>query len=200
MQLCRQVARGVFAGLFALTLVIACDDEAPQLPVIARVPAFELQNQQDAQVSLQSLRGQVWVANFMFTSCPDICPLLTKKMGDLRLGLVRKKTGVKFVSFSVDPETDTPAILQAYAVDRGASHGDWHFLTGPLDSIKAVVVKGFKQAVKPDPERADNILHGSHFVLVDRVGAIRGFYRSDPDGLLALSRAATQLAVETPTP
>lgn len=179
----------------SLTL-LACGEDEVELPVVAQVPAFALTDQHGDPLTLDGLKGQVWVANFIFTSCPDVCPLLTKKMSDLRLGLTRKETGVKFVSFSIDPETDTPDVLAAYAKKRGADFPDWYFGTGSIDAIKDVVVGGFKQAVQPDPDRKDNILHGSHFVLVDQSGAIRGFYRSDADGLLALSRAATQLSTE----
>ena len=164
--------------------------------MIAQVPAFALHDQRGNEVTLASLRGQVWIANFIFTSCPDICPLLTKKMSDLRLGLVRKKASVRFVSFSIDPETDTPEVLTKYAKKHGADFKDWSFLTGPVTSIQQVVVQGFKQAIEPNPDKPDNILHGSHFVLVDGKGAIRGFYRSNADGLLALSRAATQLSAK----
>ena len=164
--------------------------------MVAQVPAFSLRDQHGAEVTRDSLRGHVWVANFIFTSCPDICPLLTKKMGDLRLGLVRRNVDARFVSFSIDPETDTPKVLAGYAKKRGADFENWSFLTGPISTIQEVVVKGFKQAVEPDPEKPENILHGSHFVLVDQKGAIRGFYKSNPDGLLALSRAVTQLSAE----
>lgn len=183
-------------AVLGLLWLCACEQEVAPPPVIAQVPPFALRDQRGAEVTAQSLRGQVWVANFIFTSCPDVCPLLTKKMADLRLGIVRRGAKVHFVSFSIDPETDTPEVLRAYAEKRGAAHDDWLFLTGSIDAIKRVVVAGFKQTVEPDPERPDNILHGSHFVLVDREGAIRGFFRSDPDGLLALSQAARQLAQE----
>ena len=184
--------------LCGIALLCACSDEPQELPVIAQVPAFTLRDQTGAEVGLADLKGHVWIANFIFTSCPDTCPLLTKKLGDVRLGLVRKKADVRFVSFSIDPETDTPEVLAKYAKKRGANFQDWSFLTGPVASIQEVVVRGFKQAIEPDPDKPDNILHGSHFVLVDRNGAIRGFYRSNPDGLLALSRAATQLSSGAP--
>ena len=188
----------VLAGLLA-----GCEREREPLPVVAQVPPFSLLDQHGAEMTADSLRGDVWIANFIFTSCPDVCPLLTKKMADVRLGLVRRGMDVRFVSFSIDPQTDTPPVLLAYAEKRGAAHADWSFLTGPLDDVKAVVVSGFKQTVEPDPERPDNILHGSHFVLIDRRGAIRGFFRSDPNGLLDLSLAARTLAqepAEEPTP
>lgn len=189
----------MFRVLLGLCVLVGfgCSEEPQELPVVAQVPAFSLLDQHGNTVTGETLKGQVWIANFIFTSCPDVCPLLTRKMADLRTGLVRGGSDVRFVSFSIDPQTDTPDVLRAYAQKRGADHPDWYFLTGSIDSIKAVVVSGFKQLIRPDPKRADNILHGSHFVLVDRALAVRGFYRSDADGLLSLSRAAAQLAQDS---
>ena len=134
----------------------------------------------------------------MFTSCPDVCPILTTKMASVRSRLVGERVPVRIVSFTVDPATDTPEVLKRYAKERNADFPDWSFLTGPVEEIKAVVVGGFKQALgEKQEEQAGNaatILHGSHFVLVDRVGEIRGFYPSDNDGLLKLARDARILA------
>lgn len=179
---------------FVFFLFVGCSQAEPELPEIAEVPPFVLLDQHGHQVSRSSLRGHVWIANFIFTSCPDVCPLLTKKMRQLRLGLVRKGVKVRFLSFSVDPERDTPEVLRSYAEARGAQYPDWSFLTGDVDEIKAVVASGFKQTIADDPRRPGNILHGSHFVLVDGTGMIRGFHRSDPAGLRQLSQAAAALA------
>jgi len=193
----RNLTLWLCVGAPLLCSLQGCEEEPGPLPVIAQVPAFELQDQRGAEVSAATLRGTVWVANFIFTSCPDICPLLTKKMNDLRTGLVRKGVDVRFVSFTVDPQTDTPQVLHDYAEKHRANHADWFFLTGSLERVKDVVVSGFKQVVERDSEQQDNILHGSHFVLVDRALAVRGFYRSDADGLLSLSQAAARLAQDS---
>ena len=92
----------------------------PPLPRIAAVPAFELQDQQARTTTQEALRGKVWIANFMFTSCPDVCPLLTAKMGHVRTKLRDERASVRFVSFSVDPVTDTPEVLARYATEQGA--------------------------------------------------------------------------------
>lgn len=172
----------------------------PELPRVAQVPAFELRDQDGATVSRDALRGQVWVANFMFTSCPDVCPILTAKMAGVRSRLVGDRVPVRIVSFSVDPVTDTPAVLKQYAKERSADFPDWRFLTGPLDQVKHVIVEGFKQGLQPQPAQAGQpqaILHGSHFVLIDRELYIRGYYASDEDGLLRLARDARILASES---
>lgn len=170
---------------------------APELPRVAQVPAFELHDQDGAAVTRETLRGHVWVANFMFTSCPDVCPILTAKMAGVRTRLVADRVPVRVVSFTVDPQTDTPAVLKRYAQERSADFPDWRFLTGPLDEVKRVIVEGFKQGLSAQPAQAGQpqaILHGSHFVLVDRDLYIRGYYASDGDGLLRLARDARVLS------
>jgi protein SCO1/2 len=178
--------RFVAMSMLAAFALLGCGGGAPELPKIAAV-------------NREALRGQVWVANFMFTSCPDVCPILTAKMAGVRTRLVGDRVPVKIVSFSVDPATDTPAVLKQYAKERSADYPDWRFLTGPIDQIKQVVVDGFKQGLSSQPGapgQPQAILHGSHFVLVDRDLYIRGYYASDDEGLLRLARDARILAAE----
>jgi protein SCO1/2 len=191
-----QRCKAIAAGLLLAALLAGCG-KSPELPRVAQVPAFELRDQDGARVTRESLRGRVWVANFMFTSCPDVCPILTAKMAGVRTRLVGDRVPVRIVSFTVDPQTDTPEVLKQYARERSADFEDWRFLTGPLDEIKRVIVEGFKQGMSPQPAQAgqpQSILHGSHFVLVDADLYIRGYYASDGDGLLRLARDARILA------
>lgn len=186
-------------ALLLLALAGAACGSAPELPKLSEVPAFELRDQDDATSTREQLRGKVWIANFMFTSCPDVCPILTTKLASVRGKLVAERVPVRFVSFSVDPVTDTPAKLKRFAGERHADYPDWRFLTGPMEQIEQVVVEGFKQAYERQPEQAGHaaaILHGSHFVLVDRAARIRGYYPSDDEGLLKLVRDARILAAE----
>jgi protein SCO1/2 len=185
---------------FVLLAVGACY-RSPELPHVARVPNFQLRDQNARAISPEQLRGSVWIANFMFTSCPDVCPLLTTRMSGVRTQLAPIRSSVRFVSFSVDPGNDRPEVLKQYAQKHGADQADWSFLTGPADEIKQVVVDGFKQTLEQsddEPGKAPGILHGSHFVLVDRNLDIRGFYPSDDEGTLRLMRDARILAAEKP--
>jgi protein SCO1/2 len=165
----------------------------PDLPRIAEVPAFSLRDQNGRELRRERWKGSVWIASFLFTSCKDVCPLLTSKMSGLRTRLAPERGKILFVSFSVDPEHDTPAALKQYARKHDADQPDWTFLTGPVDAIEQIVVKGFKQSVQRQPGQVGKgqaILHGSHFVLVDRGMYIRGYYPSDQEGLLRLERDA----------
>jgi protein SCO1 len=190
------VVGSVLLGLCAL----GCGRPA-ELPHLGKVPEFALRDQRDRQVSARDLRGEIWIANFMFTSCPDVCPILTTKLSGVRTRLVADRVKIQYVSFSVDPATDTPPVLAKYVAEHHVDFRDWRFLTGPLADVQQVIVGGFKQAISREPPSKagapESILHGSHFVLVDRALSIRGYYPSDGDGLLRLARDARILALRS---
>jgi protein SCO1/2 len=168
--------------------LLACGSPEP-LPVLAELPAFTLQDQTGAVVTRETLAGKVWVADFIFTTCPDVCPVLSAHMAEVQA----KYSGnddVRLVSFSVDPATDTPPVLAAYAQRFGAAHPTWLFLTGDVTAMKTVVVDGFKMLMEPG---ADTILHGSRFVVVDRRGRIRAYPDPKEEGKKDLYRAVDQL-------
>jgi protein SCO1 len=188
---------GGLGGALLLCIASGCFSP-PELPAIAAVPAFALLDQDARVLERDQLRGHVWVANFMFTSCPDVCPVLTERMSGLRTQLAAQRGKVRFVSFSVDPQHDTPAVLKKYAREHRADYADWSFVTGPIERVKDVVVAGFKQTMEPlaaGDSRARTVLHGSHFVLIDDKLAIRGYYPTDPEGLKRLERD-TQLLLK----
>jgi protein SCO1/2 len=173
-------------------LLPACRPGEP-LPSIAAVPAFEMRDQDGALFSERELRGRTAVVSFMFTSCPDVCPILTSKLSGLRTNLLAQREQLRIVSISVDPEKDTPAALKEFAKKHGADYPDWRFLTGPIDKLREVVVQGFKQSLERGDGSPSGIMHGTHLVLVDKAGMIRGFYRSDEEGLLLIARDARRL-------
>ncbi|MFI5308884.1 MAG: SCO family protein [Polyangiales bacterium] len=185
----------------AVLLVCGCV-RRPELPRIAAVPSFSLTDQNAVTCTPDGFRGKVWIASFMFTSCKDVCPLLTSKMASVRTRLAAQRPELHFVSFSVDPAHDSPEVLKRYARAHDADQPDWSFLTGPAEQVQAVIVEGFKQSVQRTPAvegQAQTILHGSYFVLVDRAGFIRGYYRSDQEGLLLLERDARIVLAEKAT-
>jgi protein SCO1/2 len=172
-----------------LLVISACAKREP-LPVLGTVPTFELTSQTGKAWSSKSLDGRVWVANFVFTRCPTICPAFTAKMAR-----IQKKTAdeVSLVSFSVDPEFDTPAKLAEYATKYEATPR-WTFLTGERPAIEAVVVKGMMQPMVKGDGSLMSIGHGSYFVLIDGKQQIRGFYRfNDEDSVQQEVRDAAAL-------
>jgi protein SCO1/2 len=167
------------------------DAETTTKGEFGRVPQFSLRDQRGREVTERDLLGSVWVANFVFTRCPSVCPMLTAKFKALQTQLGALE-GVRYVSISVDPEYDTPEVLAAYAERYQADPERWWFLTGPLDEIQKTVVQGFKiHRGDPKPSELDpslvDIMHGEHFVLVDREGVIRGYYRAEQERLEELA-------------
>jgi len=162
------------------------------LPVLADVPAFELTDQNSQAVTPKLLAGKPWVADFVFTHCGGPCPMMTTKMADLQ----KKMTGVQFVSFSVDPERDTPDVLKAYAATFGADESRWKFLTGSKDAIFATA-RGMLIPAAP-AAASQPILHSEKYLLVDADGKIRKAYdSSSPDALAALREDAASLVEES---
>ncbi len=148
------------------------------------VPDFSLTNQQGKPLALSNMVGKVWVAAFIFTNCPTICPAMTSEMARLQSEFVAAP--VYFVSFSVDPERDTPEVLSRYAKEYGADDRRWHFLTGEKEDIYELAKDGFRLAAG---HKGSEILHSTRLVLVASDGRIYGHYdnRSKP-AMLRLRR------------
>ncbi|HEX8680101.1 MAG TPA: SCO family protein [Chthoniobacterales bacterium] len=157
-------------------------------------PAFALTNQNGEPFGSAQLQGKVWIADFIFTSCRGPCPLISSRMADMQKPLA--KSDVHLVSFTVDPETDTPEVLRDYAHRLQAQPGRWDFLTGPKDTLYELTQKGFKLAVQ-DEGAETGPDHATRAVLVDRKGTIRGYYDMlAPDTVAKLVADAGKLARE----
>jgi protein SCO1/2 len=190
-HLARLITRPAFwFALIALVLVIplgrALRGRGPEEPKLRiPLPAFELVNQRSEPFGMAQLRGKVWVANFMFTSCPTVCPKLTRRMAEIQQRSRHLGDAFHLVTITVDPENDTPEVLARYAEANGAQPGRWWFLTGKLDVLEPTVVKGFKVAMGKGNtgDGLFGIFHGEHLVLVDREGTIRGYYGADDEGI-----------------
>jgi protein SCO1/2 len=199
----RAVRSALILGLCLLLFVLGaagagCKKQPQPLPNLGQVGAFSLVDQNAHAQSAETLRGKVWVAAFFFTRCPSICPRITRRMRLLQVAAAERAQTLTLVSFSVDPENDTPPVLLAYAQRFEAAPKNWLFLTGELDVVKRTVVDGFKLALdgKADPAAENGgIIHGSHLVLVDRTLAIRGYYRTDDeDDMLRILEDAARLS------
>jgi protein SCO1/2 len=140
------------------------------------VPNFQLTNQNNQPFGSTQLAGKIWIADFIFTSCPGPCPMVSSRMSELQRPL--EKTDVHLVSFSVDPEKDTPEVLRGYADKLKAQPARWDFLTGPKSTIYDLSKNGFKLAVSDGSEEAGVPVHSTRMVLVDRHGVIRGYYEA----------------------
>ncbi|MFS0781521.1 SCO family protein [Bacillus sp. 1P06AnD] len=141
---------------------------------------FTNQNQQD--ISSEDLKGKIWVADFMFTTCADVCLPMTSNMAKLQKKL--KEEGIKdveFVSFSVDPKVDTPAVLKSFADQFNIDYANWQFLTGYEQSyIEKFAADQFHTLVKK-PETGDQVIHGTDVYLVNQEGKIVKSYSGVKD-------------------
>lgn len=184
------------------------------LKVFGTVPDFSLIERSEKRISLADLLGRVWIANFIYTHCPDTCPLQSAQMALLQKGLAAERD-LRLVSISVDPERDTPAVLSEYAERFGADPDRWLFLTGEKRMIYRLALEGFRLSVV-DPEEGvqsrlfgpapalahhgkvgKTFIHSSRFVLVDRQARIRGYYHfNDEEAMRRLAHDARTLLRE----
>jgi protein SCO1/2 len=143
------------------------------------LPDFALTERSGRTVHLADLAGKVWVADFIYTTCPGPCPVLSGHLSDLQKA-VGADDRVRFVSITVDPENDTPEVLKTYA-ERFHAGERWLFLTGKKDDIAALARDGFKLPVADATAAGAPIAHSTRFILVDKTGAVRGL-RDGVDG------------------
>ncbi len=187
------------AGLFWLRQLQVHAHTSRAIPSYGSVPAFQLTNQRVEPFGSEQLNGKIWIADFVFTSCPGPCPMISSRMSELQKPL--EKSDVHLVTFTVDPETDTPAVLREYAERLHAREGRWDFLTGDKAAIYSLTSDGFKLAVAEGAGDEGQLVHSSRAVLVDRTGRIRGYYDiTAADGVTTLLAETSKLLREQPAP
>jgi protein SCO1/2 len=143
--------------------------------VYATVRNFSFLNQDSQIVKGTDLKGHLHVADFFFTSCPSICPIMTGNLLKVHEAF-RHDPRVLIVSYSIDPEHDSPAVLRAYAAEKNIDTQRWWFLTGPKDSLYAVCTEDYLAYAIPDEKAPGGYLHSGFLILVDENGLIRGAY------------------------
>ncbi len=169
------------------------------------MPPFAFTERSGKQITNNDLLGKIWVADFIYTTCPGPCPMITSSMARLQ-AQVADDPQVQLVSFTVDPQTDTPAVLSAYANQYHADPNRWWFLTGPEKSLYNLIQNGFYQVVQdnrgqPPADGQFTVTHSTKFVLVDADGVVRGFYDAiGTDGRADLLRDIKLLEKEKAQP
>lgn len=208
------------AGIVILTLMrVACGGgrELGKLVPIGEVPSFELVDQAGKPFGLTNLRGTPWIASFFFTSCKTECPAIMQANARVLEGL--KKAGVpkdkvRLVSFSVDPEWDTPEVLRDYALNYPTLDGEqWKLVTGPRETLEKIIIGSSTKAADGQIKQVGfatawgarnqekgglvRIAHAQRLVLVDGQGLIRHYFdANDPTELDNLVIHAVDLAKE----
>lgn len=163
------------------------------LKFFGTVPDFSLIERSGRQLGLPDLKGKIWIANFIYTNCPDTCPIQTAQMKELQSEF-KDQEKLRLVSITVDPERDSTAVLSKYASRFGADPERWLFLTGEKEAIHRLAQEGFFLGAVEIPKAkrpasGATHTHSPRFVLVDRGSQIRGYYVStDAEAMKRLRR------------
>ena len=136
---------------------------------------FSLTNQNGELINQEFYQNKIYIADFFFTTCPDICPKMTENMGYLQSEL-KNQTDVLLVSFSVTPNIDSVSVLRAYADLKGVDDSKWNLFTGSKKDIYELARKSFLVAKNDGDGGKYDMIHTENFVLVDKESRIRGFY------------------------
>lgn len=196
----RKIELAVWGGLCLIVLAIfgayVVDRLKPQLPVYASLADFTLTNQDGRTVTLDDLRGQIWVADAIFTRCPGQCLIMSSHMKQLQAALPASLP-IQLVSFTTDPAFDQPAVLKKYGERFGAEDNRWSFLTGSKRELHRVEVDGLRLSVvdKPVADQAspnDLFIHSEKFILLDKQGRVRGYFDGETDDAVAQVAAAAR--------
>lgn len=175
--------------------VTACTSQVEKLPVMGRsqlverevdgktvmdtiphtIADFQFLNQDSTLVSNETLEGKIYVADFFFTSCPSICPIMKSQLIRIYKEF-ETENDLRLVSYSIDPKFDTVAVLSEYAERLGVSSDRWHFLTGDQDDIYKLGESSYMVTAAEDESAPGGFLHSGAFLLVDKQRRVRGVY------------------------
>lgn len=167
--------RGSGAAVLAAAVLVLAGCSAKPLPVLGQISRFQLTSQDGQNFDSSTLSGKVWVADFIYTTCPGPCPMMSSRMRQIQTA-TENLPDVRLVSFTVDPAHDTPPVLAAYSQHFLAQPGRWYFLTGEQARLNDLGLNQFH--LNAVDEKLD---HSTRFALVDRQGRIRGYYRFTDD-------------------
>ncbi len=166
------------SSLVLAAVLAACAKAPPPGRTLPNFALTAVTTAGTAPLNLHGLIGRVWIADFVYTTCAGPCPLLSANMAGLQKKL---PPSIGLLSFTVDPENDTPAVLAAYAGRFGADPKRWLFVTGPKDAQVRLIRDGFLIAAvsSPDAPAGQNVSHSTKMALIDAQGRIRGYYDGD---------------------
>jgi protein SCO1/2 len=184
----RRLVRSALIVLASCAIIISCiEQKERKLPIMGEkditgtdtiyhtIGNFALVNQDSMLVTNETVRGKIYVADFFFTSCRTICPIMKTQMKRV-YDKVKDDPEVLIVSHTIDPEYDTVARLRDYAERLGVESEKWHFLTGVKDSIYYLAQTSYFATAMEDPSQSDGFIHSGAFLLIDKKGRIRGKY------------------------
>ena len=171
--------RGSVVVVAAVAGIMAGCMRPTPLPVLGEVPEFKLVSETGQTFDSRVLDGRIWVADFFYTTCEGPCPMMSRHMHQIQTQTAVELPDVRLVSFTVDPDHDTPPVMAEYAKHFKQDPARWTFLTGPQTQLNEVGLKGFK--LNPVD---GSMAHSTRFTLVDRKRRIRGYYLTSDDGFM----------------
>ena len=154
---------------------VLVDESIQYIKKYHRIGDFSLTNQNNKNISHLDYDDHIYVADFFFTTCPSICPIMTENMVYLQ-SLVNDLSEVKLLSFSVTPEIDTPEVLKAYAQQKGINDSRWNLLTGDKKEIYKLARQSYLVVQEDGNGDEHDMIHTENFVLIDKQRRIRGYY------------------------
>lgn len=203
----RLPARILATGAILSIFFVSCEKQTPKQQVLIgkfkEVGDFDFTDQQSRSLKIDDLKGKVWIANFIFTSCAAECLVLSARFAELQR-LFATEDDLAFVSFSVDPQTDTPERLGQFANRWHANPEKWFFLTGEAAEVDALVKNSFLLPITRDPIEAgklmsERFIHSNRFAIVDRSGTVRAYVEGlEPEAISTISRIVVELLNESP--
>ena len=168
--------------LLLFSLLLAGCGQGIKDPLNLKIEEFSFKDQNGQDIGLEELKGKVWVADFIFTSCETVCPPMTANMTQLYQQLQEEGIeDITFVSFSVDPEVDTPDKIKEFMNKYELSSANWHFLTGYSQEVINQFAEESFRTIVVKPKNEDQVIHGTQFFLVDKNGTIVKDYSAVSD-------------------
>ncbi|MBX2827290.1 MAG: SCO family protein [Flavobacteriaceae bacterium] len=185
-------------GIWAVPKIVDRMSGGHEMATIGKVADFNFTSHRGATIDNNSYKGKVYIAEFFFTTCPSICPIMNQNMvkvqnefyGNPNLGIA---------SFSIDPEYDTPEVLREYAESYGITNPNWHLLTGDKDAIFKLANEGFNLYVGEGTEEMGGFEHSGYFALIDQEGNIRSRFDENNNPIIyydGLEAEGIQMLIE----
>ena len=184
-------------GIWAVPKIVDQFSEA-KMATIGEVPSFNFTNQDGKTISNKDYEGKVYVAEFFFTTCPSICPIMNRNMVRIQNEFYGNPN-VGIASFSIDPDYDTPKILKEYAEAYKITNPNWHLMTGDKAEIYQLANEGFNLYVGEAPEVEGGFEHSGFFALIDQEGNIRSRYDENENPVIyydGLEEEGIQMLIE----
>lgn len=157
------------------TVIKVVDGKETEVTIYPKIPDFSFISHQNQVVTQQSMKGKIYVADFFFTTCPTICPVMKKNMLKVYKRF-KDHPDVRILSHTIDPDHDTPQVLGQYAKDLGVKGTMWQFVTGEREKIYQIGQKHYMVSAGTDPKEPGGYIHSGAFVLVDKDRQVRGMY------------------------